>query len=48
VQSPELAPRYATLGALQRTSSPEEFRAFLQGEHARWGAIVKATGAKVD
>jgi len=48
VQSPEIGQKYATLGAIQRTSTPEEFRVFLAAEHARWGAVVKAVGAKVD
>ncbi len=48
VQSPEIGQRYATMGAIQRTAGPEEFRAFMQGEYVRWGAIVKAVGAKVD
>ena len=48
VQSPEIAQRFASLGALQRTSTPDEFRTFLQSEYARWGAVVKAVGAKVD
>jgi tripartite-type tricarboxylate transporter receptor subunit TctC len=47
-QSPEIGQKYATLGAIQRTSSPEEFRVFLAAEYARWGAVVKAIGAKVD
>ncbi len=48
VQSPEIAQKFASLGALQRTSTPDEFRVFLQSEHTRWGAVVKAVGAKVD
>jgi tripartite-type tricarboxylate transporter receptor subunit TctC len=48
VQSPEIGQRYATLGAIQRTAGPDEFRVFMQSEHTRWGAIVKAVGAKVD
>jgi tripartite-type tricarboxylate transporter receptor subunit TctC len=27
---------------------PAEFRAFLKDEYQRWGAIVKASDAKVD
>ena len=48
VQSPEIGQKYATLGAIQRTAGVEEFRTFLQAEYVRWGAIVKAVGAKVD
>lgn len=48
VQSPEIGQKFATLGALPRTANPEEFRSFMAGEYTRWGAIVKAVGAKVD
>ena len=48
VQSPEVGEKYAALGAIQRYAGPAEFRAFLKEEYQRWGAIVKASGAKVD
>jgi len=48
VQSPEVEQKYAALGAVPRYASPAEFRAFLRSEYQRWGAIVKASGAKVD
>jgi tripartite-type tricarboxylate transporter receptor subunit TctC len=48
VQSPEVGEKYAALGAVQRYAAPAEFRAFLKDEYQRWGAIVKASGAKVD
>jgi tripartite-type tricarboxylate transporter receptor subunit TctC len=48
VQTPAMEQKLATLGALPRNAGPAEFRIFLASEYARWGAIVKASGAKVD
>jgi tripartite-type tricarboxylate transporter receptor subunit TctC len=48
VQLPEIGQKYAALGTLPRTMGADEFHAFVQAEYARWGAIVKASGAKVD
>jgi len=48
VQTPEVAQKYAGLGTLARTMGADEFRAFVRTEYTRWGAIVKASGAKVD
>jgi tripartite-type tricarboxylate transporter receptor subunit TctC len=47
-QTLEIAQKYATLGTLSRTIGADEFHAFVQAEFARWGAVVKASGAKVD
>jgi tripartite-type tricarboxylate transporter receptor subunit TctC len=48
VQAPEIAQRYAALGALSRTMSVDEFHAFVQAEFSRWGEIVKLSGARMD
>lgn len=48
VDSPNVAERYATLGAMRRFMSPAEFRPFIASEYSRWGGIVKAVGATVD
>ena len=48
VQTPEIAQKYAAVGTLPRNMGADEFRAFVQAEHVRWGAIVKASGVKVD
>jgi tripartite-type tricarboxylate transporter receptor subunit TctC len=48
VQSEEIGQKFATLGVMQRTAGPEGFGVFIKSEYARWGEIVKATGAKVD
>jgi tripartite-type tricarboxylate transporter receptor subunit TctC len=48
VQSPDVEQKYAALGAIPRYAGSVDFRAFLKDEYQRWGAIVKASGAKVD
>jgi tripartite-type tricarboxylate transporter receptor subunit TctC len=48
VQSDEIGQRFAALGVIQRTAAPEGFGAFIKTEYARWGEIVKASGAKVE
>src|SRR5688572_23603643 len=40
--------RLATLGAEAVGNSPEEFRAFIKAEIAKWGKVVKAAGLKVE
>lgn len=47
VDSPEFAAELQQLGATTRSSSIEEFEAFLRSEYERWGAAVKASGAVV-
>lgn len=48
VQSDEIGQKFAALGVIQRTAAPEGFGAFIKTEYARWGEIVKASGAKVE
>lgn len=43
---PELKARFDGLGSRIVASSPEEFRAYLSAESARWAATVKAAGIK--
>jgi len=40
--------RFGQQGADATFLGPEEFIAFLKAEWAKWGPVVKATGAKVD
>jgi tripartite-type tricarboxylate transporter receptor subunit TctC len=47
-QSPEIAEKFAALGALPRAKGPKEFGAFLKSEDARWGAIVKKSGVHIE
>ena len=48
VRSDEFAQRIVTLGGRPRASSAEQFKVFLRGEVARWGAVVKESGAKLE
>lgn len=48
VQTEEIADKFATLGVIQHLMGSAEFAEFIASENARWSAVVKATGAKVD
>jgi tripartite-type tricarboxylate transporter receptor subunit TctC len=48
VQTPEIKQKYAALGALPHNMGVDDFHAFVQAEFVRWGAIVQASGAKMD
>lgn len=48
VRSPQIAERFASLGAIPRPLGPAAFRAFLAAEHARWSRIVRESGVKPD
>ena len=46
---PEMRERIRNLGGLEPyVTTPEQFAALLRAEHAKYGQIVKATGARVD
>jgi tripartite-type tricarboxylate transporter receptor subunit TctC len=48
VKSAELQARFAQMGLIPLTSTPEEAAATLKADHARWGAVVKKLGLVVD
>lgn len=45
---PDVKERFGQQGADANFLPPEAFVAFMQAEWAKWGPVVKATGAKVD
>jgi tripartite-type tricarboxylate transporter receptor subunit TctC len=47
-QSSEIAEKLASIGALPRPMGPKQFGEFLHSEDARWGAVVKASGVKIE
>ncbi len=47
-RSPDIIAKFTGLGAIPRSLGPDEFGAFLAGENARWGAIVKSSGVRID
>jgi tripartite-type tricarboxylate transporter receptor subunit TctC len=46
--APEVRERLASEGGEPLGGSPERFAAFLAAEHAKWGRVVRESGAKVD
>ena len=46
VKSPDVAQRFASLAVEGVGNSPEEFRAFIKSEHARWGKAIREAGIK--
>jgi len=48
LQSPELRSRAATLMAELAPSTPEQFGSFVRAELAKYGPVVKASGARLD
>jgi tripartite-type tricarboxylate transporter receptor subunit TctC len=46
--APEFRARLAELGAEPVAGTPEEARAFIKQESAKWGAIIAKTGARAD
>ncbi len=48
LRSPEMRDRLAQQGVDPIIDSPEEFSAYVNGELARWGKVVRDSGAKLD
>ena len=48
IQSPEIVAKFTGLGAIPRTEGPADFAAFLASEDARWSAVVKASGLRIE
>jgi tripartite-type tricarboxylate transporter receptor subunit TctC len=46
--TPDMKKRLAEQGAEVVTDTPEQFAAFIKSEIAKWGRIVKASGARID
>ena len=47
-RSPDVRSRISAQSFELWTSTPQEFRKVIEGDHARWGKIVKSSGARVD
>jgi tripartite-type tricarboxylate transporter receptor subunit TctC len=45
---PDVRQRLASEGGDALGGTPEQFASFLKAEHAKWGRVVKESGAKVD
>ena len=48
VKIPEVRDRFLALGAEPVGNSPEQFAAFYRNEVAKWGKVVKESGAQID
>jgi tripartite-type tricarboxylate transporter receptor subunit TctC len=48
MQSPDMRERLAGMGIEPLTSTPAEFGEFVRAEVAKWGSVVKASGARVE
>jgi len=48
MHSPDLKERLATMATDPRTSTPEEFAAYIKQEMARWAEVVRKTGIKAE
>jgi tripartite-type tricarboxylate transporter receptor subunit TctC len=48
MHSPDLKERLATMATEPRTSTPEEFAAYIGQERARWAEVVRKTGIKAE
>lgn len=48
MREPDVADKFAKLGAVSRPLSPKDFGAFMADEIAKWGAVVRQSGAKVE
>jgi tripartite-type tricarboxylate transporter receptor subunit TctC len=48
MHSPELKERLAATGTDPRTSTPEEFAAYIKSEIAKWGDVIRKAGVKAD
>jgi tripartite-type tricarboxylate transporter receptor subunit TctC len=47
MRSPEVQKALSGAGAVLIGNTPEEFTAYIEGETAKWAAVVKASGAKL-
>ena len=48
IDSPEIREQWTSGGAQAVPTTPEEFAAFIQSEHARWSRLIKQTGVKME
>jgi len=48
LRTPEVRERLASEGGEALGGSPEQFASFLKAEHAKWGRIVRESGARAE
>ncbi|MNC90099.1 Tripartite tricarboxylate transporter family receptor [compost metagenome] len=45
---PEIQSRLRAMGGEPETRTPDQTAAFLRGEYARWGKVIRAAGIKAE
>jgi tripartite-type tricarboxylate transporter receptor subunit TctC len=48
VASPTFKEKAAAIGSEPQGSTPEQFAEFIRSEYAKWGEVIKRSGAKID
>jgi tripartite-type tricarboxylate transporter receptor subunit TctC len=48
LKRPETAARFKAIGIVAQSDTPEEFRAFIASESAKWGKVIKAAGIEAE
>lgn len=48
IATPDLIEKFTALGVTLRPTTPKEFGAYVSNEIAKWGAVVRQSGAKID
>jgi len=48
LSEPEMKERFSKLGATSRSTTPDEFASYIANEIAKWGRVVRESGAKVE
>lgn len=48
LQLPEVQERLATMGYVPSGGSPDDFRAFIASEKAKWGKVIERAGVRID
>jgi tripartite-type tricarboxylate transporter receptor subunit TctC len=48
LKRPETAARFKAIGIVAQSDTPDEFRAFIAAESAKWGKVIKASGIEAE
>jgi tripartite-type tricarboxylate transporter receptor subunit TctC len=48
VASPAFREKALAIGSEPVSSTPEQFAAFIRSEHAKWGEVIRRSGARID
>jgi tripartite-type tricarboxylate transporter receptor subunit TctC len=48
VASPTFREKALAIGSEPISSTPEQFGAFIRSEYAKWGEVIRRSGARID